>query len=331
MDPYLEDPTLWPGLHDKIIYNLVEELNGIMPDNYVADTDHRLYVTHRNTQITPDVVTLMEPVRERPPARSGGTAVLTRADTPAILIAAPEEVSESYIEILHLTTPRRVVTVIDVLSHSNKSAGSEGRKSYLQKEQDVMKSPIHLLEIDLLRKGEHTVAPPYERIAFEFGRWDYLVSLSRSTDRTRYELHLRTVRQMLPCFRVPLANGDPDVEVDLQAIFDRCYKAGAYPRLVDYRRAPQFPPGRAGRAVGRRAACGSRSARRPGLGPTFFPSMPLSISGSPNDYSVQKSEIPRDFNASRQTEFLSGAEDTVRLPQWVQSTYSRGRRIPKIQ
>ena len=241
MDPYLEDPALWPGLHGKIIYNLVEELNGVLPEDYVADLEHRLYVSYRNTQIIPDVLTMKEPIRERMPASRGGIAVLSRADTPAILIAPPEDVSESYIAIYSLTVPKRVVAVIEVLSHSNKTGGSEGRKSYLQKQREVLNSEVHLLEIDLLRKGEYTLAPPYECIVAEYGRWDYLVSLSRSSDRARYELHLRTVRQTLPCVRIPLANGDADVEVDLQVVLNRCYKAGAYPRLVDYRRDPYFP------------------------------------------------------------------------------------------
>lgn len=241
MDPYLEDPALWPGLHDKINYNLVEALNGVLPEDYVADLEHRLYVTHRDTHIIPNVVTMREAARERLSSGAGSTAVLQRGDKPAILFAPPEEVSESYVEIRHLTIPKRVVTVIEVLSHSNKTPGSEGRKSYLQKQRDVLNSEVHLQEIDLLRKGEHTLAPPYERIVMEYGRWDYLVSLSRSSDRARYELHLCSVRRNLPRIDVPLANGDPDVVVDLQAVFDRCYAAGAYPRQVDYRREPYFP------------------------------------------------------------------------------------------
>jgi hypothetical protein len=56
----------------------------------------------------------------------------------------------------------------------------------------------------------------------------------------RFELHLRSVRQKLPKISIPLTNGDPDVVVDLQKVFDRCYAAGAYTRQVDYHREPHF-------------------------------------------------------------------------------------------
>ena len=48
---------------------------------------------------------------------------------------------------------RLVVTVIEILSPTNKVAGSRGRESYETKRQEVMRSPSHLVEIDLLRRG----------------------------------------------------------------------------------------------------------------------------------------------------------------------------------
>ena len=50
-----------------------------------------------------------------------------------------------------------------------------------------------------------------------------------------------TLRQRLPRIRVPLADGEPDVVLDLQAVFDRCYDEGAYARRLDYRREPSTP------------------------------------------------------------------------------------------
>jgi hypothetical protein len=241
MDPYLEDPALWPGLHNKIIYNLVAALNDALPEDYVADMEQRLYISHSSHLIVPDVAALRLPERAGISASRGGAAVVSRADEPSILIAGPEEISETFVEIRHLTEPKRVVTVIEVISHTNKTSGGEGRKSYLDKQREVLSSDIHLVEIDLLRNGRHVAAPPYDRIAVELGFRDYLISVSRSPDRTRYELYLRTVRETLPCIRVPLTNGDADVAVDMQAIFERCYSDGAYDRLVDYRRDPFFP------------------------------------------------------------------------------------------
>jgi hypothetical protein len=61
-----------------------------------------------------------------------------------------EEIAESYIEIVDLME-RAVVTIIEVLSPANKASGSASRRSYLAKRRLVMRSPTHLVEIDLLR------------------------------------------------------------------------------------------------------------------------------------------------------------------------------------
>lgn len=103
-----------------------------------------------------------------------------------------------------------------------------------------MRSQTHLIEIDLLRAGEHTVAPPLE-LLLQRGPWDYLVSLHRSGEENRYEVWGIPLRQRLPRIRVPLAGDDPDVVLDLQAVFDRCYDQGAYARRLDYRREPPTP------------------------------------------------------------------------------------------
>jgi hypothetical protein len=49
------------------------------------------------------------------------------------------------------------------------------------------------------------------------------------------------VRQRLPHIHIPLLEGDPDVQLDLQAVFDRCYDAGPYSRRVDYKEDPPIP------------------------------------------------------------------------------------------
>ncbi|MFQ6044287.1 MAG: DUF4058 family protein, partial [Candidatus Poribacteria bacterium] len=134
----------------------------------------------------------------------------------------------------------RVVTVIEVLSPSNKIAGSEGRQLYLTKQREILSSQTHLIEIDLLRQGEHTVAPPREMLLRK-GKWDYLVCLHRSGQRGRYEVWAITLRQRLPRIHIPLQDSDPDIVLDLQAVFNRCYDEGAYARRLNYRSEPPIP------------------------------------------------------------------------------------------
>jgi hypothetical protein len=68
-----------------------------------------------------------------------------------------------------------------------------------------------------------------------------VVSLHRAENGLCFETWPVTVRQRLPRFRVPLLKGDPDVVVDLQAVFQRCYNEYGYASEVDYTQDPVVP------------------------------------------------------------------------------------------
>lgn len=241
MDPYLEHPVLWPGVHQGLIGNARAALNAILPPQYVADMGERLYIVQPERSIYPDVLVLEHPSAGAPVEQAaGGTAVAVASDPPWVVTIAPAEMREVFIEILAVADQSRVVTVIEVLSPSNKTAGSEGRTLYLTKQQENLESQTHLIELDLLHQGEHTAAPPQWKL-LERGRSDYLVSLHRGGQGARYEVWAIPLRQRLPRIHVPLAGGDPDVVLDLQVIFDRCYDEGGYARRLDYRREPPIP------------------------------------------------------------------------------------------
>jgi hypothetical protein len=241
MDPYLEHPTLWPGVHQGLITYARADLNALLPPHYVADIGERLYVVQPERSIYPDVVVVEPPAASLLPERgTGGTAAVLRSDAPWVLTVEPIEQREVFIEILSVGDTSRVVTVIEVLSPSNKTAGSDGRQLYVAKQREILQSPTHLLEIDLLHYGEHTVAAPRVSL-LEKGTWNYLTCLHRGGQGGRYEVWATTLRQRLPRIRVPLAHGEADVVLDLQTVFDRCYDEGAYARRLDYRRDPPLP------------------------------------------------------------------------------------------
>jgi hypothetical protein len=237
MDPYLENPVLWPGVHQGLITGLRNALNRLLPASYVADMGERIYLLQPDRSIYPDVVIFEQPVSSPPiPANTSapGAAV---ADPPLIVVDEPIEVREVYIEILPIGEETRVVTVIEVLSQINKARGSEGNALYRAKQRELLHSHVNLIEIDLLRRGEHTVAASRASLT-RHGRWDYLVCLHRSGDRNRYATWPRTMRDRLPCISVPLEGELPDVNVDLQEVFDRNYDDAAYGRRIDYTREP---------------------------------------------------------------------------------------------
>lgn len=89
---------------------------------------------------------------ELPTQKSGVIATKTAVAKPEhVTISIPWEVNKRYLEIREIST-RKVVTVIEVPSPASKRAG-EGCAKYLEKRQKVFGSAIHLIEIDLLRKG----------------------------------------------------------------------------------------------------------------------------------------------------------------------------------
>ena len=58
----------------------------------------------------------------------------------------------------------------------------------------------------------------------------------------QFEVYPIQLTQHLPTIAIPLMPADGDIEVDLQAIFQRAYDAGPYQRSIDYRTDKIEPP-----------------------------------------------------------------------------------------
>jgi hypothetical protein len=245
MDPYLEDATLWPGVHAGLIAALEGTLNHVLPEGYAADIGERVYLLDSRRDAYPDlaVAQIRRPggaSRGASASPTGEAAVLDPAAAPWIIRVAPREVRETFLEIRALREDQRLVTVIEVLSPSNKAAGSHGRRLYREKQDELLRSETHLVEIDLLRGGAHTVAAPLDYLV-DRGAWDYLVCLHRGGQDEVYELWPIGLRQRLPRIQVPLGPDEADVALDLQPVLDRRYDEGRYAVKIDYRAAP-VPP-----------------------------------------------------------------------------------------
>jgi hypothetical protein len=231
----LEEPQIWAGIHNRFIVYLADHLQPHLRPRYIAAVNERVWLEGPNREIIPDVWL------RRMEAKPSGTAVaLADDDAPILVQVEPLEIHEAYVAILDRQSGLRIVTVIEVVSPTNKYAGP-GRESYLAKQREILESEAHLVEIDLLRTGPHVLAIP-EAKARAKGYYDYLISVNRAADsRAFFELYLRGIRQRLPRIGVPLAAGDPDVKLDIQAVLDQTYEAGSYRERIDYD-APSKPP-----------------------------------------------------------------------------------------
>jgi hypothetical protein len=244
MDPFLEHPVQFPDLHDRLITYSSEALNGRLPEPYYAKIGRRVWVEVSQRYVGPDVNVLRTnggPAREQ--LESGGVAVAAPPRTRPVVVRVPhDEIRETFLDIYTRQDGERLVTSIEVLSPSNKTPGEQGRALYQQKQQEVLRSKVHLVEIDLLRGGTHTTAVPLDRAVGKCGPFDYHVCVHPFDDFEVFHVYPIRLADRLPEISVPLLPGHDPVTLDLQAVFDRCYDTGGYRRHISYDLASVVPP-----------------------------------------------------------------------------------------
>lgn len=237
MDPYLEDPAIWPNVHSTFINVTREILLEALRPRYFVGIEERVYVSAEDDPgrevLVPDVYVKSMPgsVPDVKSVRS-----LAAVAEPIEVTLLDPEIRELRVEIKD-PHDQSVITVIEFVSPTNKVANSDGRRSYLAKREQVYDSPAHWIEIDLLRRGLTT-----------FNRWagtasDYGVHLSRRLDahQRRSLLWLIRLPQRLPPIRIPLRAGDDDASLDLQQVLGISYQRGGYDMTIDYAAEPRVP------------------------------------------------------------------------------------------
>lgn len=233
MDPYLEHPELWPEVHNRLIVAIADALAPQLRPKYRVAIEKRVYQTsgEEDTLVVgiPDLT-----VQRQVSATNPTTANVSLASPPVrsltVTIPMPETVREGYLEVREVAT-KEVVTVIEVLSPKNKRAG-EGRKAYKRKRQRVLGSLTHLVEIDLLRKGEPMPV---------FGNGiqsDYRILVSRSDRRPQAQLYAFSLQDVIPSFPLPLRSPDTEPLLDLQTLLSGVYDRAGYDLVIDYTREP---------------------------------------------------------------------------------------------
>jgi len=237
MDPYLENPVLWTGLHTRLIVAIANQLQPLIRLRYIASIEQRVYMGNSAEQCSPHFW-----IQER----RGNAGIVGPTEvglaTPVVLEAEEVETHEKFIEILDRDKGMRVTMVIELVSPANKNAGP-GRESNLKKQRAVRQSKSHLVEIDLLRRGRHVLSVP-RWLVRTLRPYQELICVNRRPTRTRYEVFPCLLRQRLPRFGVPLSKPDPDVPLDVQGALKQVYQNGGYAlrRLYD---RPCRPPLRA--------------------------------------------------------------------------------------
>ena len=232
MDPYLESPDWFPDLHGDLITYMKGALQRSLPLPYYAQSNYRFWLERSERHTDPDV----EVVRaaEKPRRRSRGGAAVAKLQTWGPLVITVETVEDGPFKQSFLEIRRRqrrgdeirLVTVIEILSPSNKKVGHPSRDQYIVKQREVLATDAHLVEIDLLRGGAYTAAVPRESVEAKAGPFDYVISIHRYVRPQEYSVNPISMTQRLPQIAIPLLPGDSDVPLDFQAVFDRAYDDG---------------------------------------------------------------------------------------------------------
>lgn len=246
MDPYLEDPAIFPDLHERYIYWLSDFLNAALPPPYYTGMASRVWIETSYRRIGPDV-DVLHPTGEKngghaTGSQEAGLAMAPIAAKPVIVRVPHDMIRETFLEIYAQPGGERVVTNIEVLSLANKNPGERGRELYKKKQREVLEGKIHLVEIDLLRAGSHTTAVPLELARAKAGPFDYHVCVHRFDNFEDFFVYPIKLGTALPVIEVPLLPDDQPVKLDLQAVLDQCYDRGQYGRRVRYGERDLAPP-----------------------------------------------------------------------------------------
>ena len=243
MNPYLENPDLWPDFHNGLIGRLRDVLGPQLPDNYRIALERRVEVEEPFSApselnlVIPDALVPRESSVVSP---AGGETVAAVAAPPdeaaAVRVRMPREVSVLWLRV-ETVPEREVVTIVEVLSPTNKRPG-EGRRRYIRKRESIVGGLVNLVEIDLLRGWEPMpleTPPPAS---------DYRILVCRGVESPGALLYPFMVRQRIPKFTLPLLSEDEAYapEVDLGSIVDRLHHTARYNLAVRYDGTPPLLP-----------------------------------------------------------------------------------------
>ena len=234
MNPYLEQEVVWHDFHDSFLPQIRDALNAQVGDQYIIKIDEHIYIH--------DLSAEQRAFLGRGDITVAGLAPRNHSSAGVGVIEAPTQVElpmqdverQSFLEIRDRRS-RQVITVLEVLSPSNKNTGPD-RDQYINKRYQLMRSGVNLVELDLLRGGPRMPfvnLPPcdYYAMVFRTERWPLA------------DLWPIGLRQPLPIIPVPLRAPDPALRLELQPILHRIYDAAGYAKFIyDEEPTPPLSP-----------------------------------------------------------------------------------------
>ena len=129
------------------------------------------------------------------------------------------------------TAHNKLVTAIEILSPVNKR--NPNLIDYRNKIADLHRSGVHILEIDLLRRGTRPFTSKKQASHYQ------MMLLRAGTNNAAY--WSVNVQDKLPVLPVPLITPDADVVLELGKALDIIFERGMYHLSMDYSKDPPQP------------------------------------------------------------------------------------------
>lgn len=231
MNPYLEQDAVWEDFHLLFVARMREALVPQVRPAYLVKAGEMLFLHEESAEERRRFARADVSVTQGPPAApaAGSRAAVVEAPAYATIPSGVDVERHRYLEIRD-REGRKLVTVIELLSPSNKYQGPD-REHYRAKRMQLIHSGVHFVEIDLLRGGPRL---PLD----DLPPCDYYAMVARAEERPRAAVWPIKLRDPLPTIPIPLRAPDPDAKLDLQALLHQVYDAAGYEDYV-YRTEPQ--------------------------------------------------------------------------------------------
>ncbi|PSN15009.1 hypothetical protein C7271_21235, partial [filamentous cyanobacterium CCP5] len=215
MDPYLEQPDLWPEFHNRLLVAIADRLGPQLRPKYRVAIEKRVYQdAEEGLQIGRPDATIFRAAPE--------ATLLPQpthlASVQPVMVELPmsEEVQERFLEIRELGSGE-VITTLELISPSNKRLGSKGRQVYEEKRLKILSSQTHLVEIDLIRA--YGALPLRSNTTSTL----YRIVVSPAEQRPMAALYGFSLLNPMPSFPLPLQPDDSPIWVELQDLFNGVY------------------------------------------------------------------------------------------------------------
>ena len=230
MDPYLE--RYWRDVHHRLCTYSCDALQPQIRPRLVARLDEQLLVEDEDADDARHIVPDLRVEESRGGAALRAGPAVGEVEPMVLRFTNSEPLNQGFVTVIDPSDSNRLVTVIELLSPTNKRAGA-GLQQYRRKQAELRQAKVTLVEIDLVRAGAWALQIPRGAVPRK-RRAAYNVCVHRGWMDDVCEVYAVQINQPLPKVRVPLRRKDADAVLDLQTLLEQAYQNGAYDDRLDY-------------------------------------------------------------------------------------------------